>query len=157
MMMFIPVDEPVQATYVFEMPPAWGPDEKPSGAVNGSWYGRHISESAKITIIPFWNKDNLKLEDIAKLIKKQYFNDGECSLDDFHKDTSFIPSLSVVSEVYYYENCSPGRSNLFVICEISGQQIVIFNLSCSGERFEDLGRYFEDIDRIMRRFKWELK
>ncbi|MFA5320206.1 MAG: hypothetical protein WBE75_01945 [Candidatus Omnitrophota bacterium] len=156
-MKFVTVNSPFPAVYMFEMPPAWAPEGLPAEAVDGSWYGRHINEDVRIRIIPFDNSANLKLGDIAKLVKKQYFNDGECSLDDFHKAVDYEASIEYPYEAYFYENCPPGKVNFFVICDIGSPQVVIFNLYCSGEKWEYLGKYFEDMDRVMRRFKWEAK
>jgi len=156
-MRFITVNSPFPAVYMFEMPPAWAPESVPPGAVDGSWYGKRIKEDAWIKIIPFDNSAGLKAEDIAKLVKKQYFNDGECSLDDFHKDTVYVSSSAYPCEAYFYEKCPPGKVNFFVICDVGALQAVIFNLSCRGEVREDLNGYMEDLDRIMRRFQWQEK
>ena len=156
-MRFVTVNLPFPAVYMFEMPPAWAPEGVPSGAVDGSWYGKHIKEDAWIKIIPFDNSAGLKAEEIAKLIKKQYFNDGECSLDDFHKDVVYVSSSAYPCEAYFYEKCPPGKVNFFVICDVGAPSSVIFNLSCRGEVREVLNRYMEDLDRIMRRFQWQKK
>jgi len=156
-MKFVSVNSPLPAVYMFEMPPAWAPENLPAGAADGSWYGRHINEDVRIRIIPFDNSANLKPEEIAKLVKKQYFNDGECSLDDFHKAVDYVSSIAYPYEAYFYENCPPGKVNFFVICDVGAPQAVIFNLYCNGEKFEYLDKYLEDFDRVLRRFKWEAK
>ena len=156
-MKFVTVNSPLPAVYMFEMPPAWAPEDLPAGAADGSWYGRHINEDVRIRIVPFDNSANLKPEEIAKLVKKQYFNDGECSLDDFHKAVDYVSSIAYPYEAYFYENCPPGKVNFFVICDVGAPQAVIFNLYCNGEKFEYLEKYLEDFDRVLRRFKWEAK
>lgn len=156
-MRMVAVDSPFPAVYMFEMPPSWAPEDVPADAAAGSWYGRHINDAAWIRIIPFDNSGGLKAEEIAKLIKKQYFNDGECSLDDFHKEPGYVSSTLYPYEAYFYEKCPPGKVNLFVICEVEAPYSVIFNLACRGEKRQDLDAYLDGLDRIMRRFQWEAK